>query len=147
LQNPLLLDDIDLLTFARHRVFGRDDHLSEPEQKVLAVLELEDQVCNGGFVQYFCNTGGESIFHAEACAREIGANDIADLIAKAAVLQSEQEPSVRASAQKLRSFADYESYRLANLSMEDLDGPFYDGMKDLNHRLANFVRANLIHFV
>jgi hypothetical protein len=151
MENLLALDNIDLLTYVRNKMYsdGEPADLSKPVRMVLAYLELEDQVCNGGFVQYFFNTGGESVDYAIQCTEKCGLFKIHDLIKQGKSLFDCQLQEVRESALLFRTTGrgDYQDYRKANLQMEDLDQSFYSELKEAESKIANFVRENLIHFV
>jgi hypothetical protein len=61
--------------------FWRADYaqLSPPEQVFLVIWELEAQVNNGGFEQYFLNSSGRLASHAAEALRTIGAQEMASI--------------------------------------------------------------------
>ncbi|MBQ4467231.1 MAG: DUF4300 family protein [Firmicutes bacterium] len=59
------------------------DALNEYEKTVFLVEELQDEVNNGGFDQYFINSSGDHWVDAIEACKEIGAVKTADLLEKA----------------------------------------------------------------
>ena len=54
--------------------------LSERDQTLLVVWELEAEVNNGGFEQYFFNSAGDLARDAPSALRRIGASKMADVV-------------------------------------------------------------------
>ena len=65
--------------------FGRVDFASQSDiQKTFsAIWELESQVNNGGFDQYFCNSDSDIIAYSPKALREIGATACAAIVESA----------------------------------------------------------------
>ncbi|WP_162914316.1 DMP19 family protein [Taklimakanibacter lacteus] len=59
------------------------DHLSPPERVFRAVWELEAEVNNGGFHQYFFNSAGNLAHHVVEALRAIGATAMAGIAQRA----------------------------------------------------------------
>jgi hypothetical protein len=68
----------------RLRIWRQDyETLSRPECVFLLVWELEAEVNNGGFQQYFCNTSGRYAPQAAGALRDIGAAKMAAIVDEA----------------------------------------------------------------
>jgi hypothetical protein len=65
--------------------FWRLDYkdLSIPERVFLVIWELESEVNNGGFHQYFYNSSGALAPHAVSALKAIGAQGTADIVQRA----------------------------------------------------------------
>lgn len=59
------------------------EELTRPEQVFLCVWELESEVNNGGFDQYFSNTSGDLARHVEAALDAIGARRTRSIVRQA----------------------------------------------------------------
>lgn len=59
------------------------EELSAPEQVFRAVWDLESDVNNGGFEQYYRNSSGDTACHVVRALTEIGARDAAGIVARA----------------------------------------------------------------
>jgi hypothetical protein len=142
------LDDSELIDLVYDRLLRNDtppQEFREHARFVYAIRDLQDQVCNGGFVQYFWNTGGELIAQAIAGARAIGAEEVHALIDQAAKLHARQPRHIRETEVAFRRTGqgDYQSYRTAQPELESLDERFYEQLGDLESKLATYVRENL----
>ena len=63
--------------------FNSFDHLSEPEKAYMYIDNLEREVFNGGFDQFFFNTSGEYAHEALQAYVDIGAERQAEIVYKA----------------------------------------------------------------
>lgn len=59
------------------------DDLSTPERVFLVIWELESEVNNGGFHQYFYNSSGALALHAVGALKTIDARATADIVQRA----------------------------------------------------------------
>ena len=59
------------------------DLLSERDKTLATIWALEAEVNNGGFDQFFFNSGGDLAFYAPTALRAIGAERMADLAQEA----------------------------------------------------------------
>ena len=84
--------DVGEAVYARCESVGFDE-LTEPEQVLLAVLELEAEVNNGGFEQYYLNSAGEHAIFAPQALNTIGAVDFAELMTQANTAFASGTPS------------------------------------------------------
>jgi hypothetical protein len=69
------------------------DELSQPEKNYIYVRELDGEVDNGGFTQYFFNSAGNCANEALEAFRAIGDEHAAKLVAKANSLFGPRSPS------------------------------------------------------
>lgn len=98
--------------------------LSDGEKIIYMTMAMEGEVFNGGFDQYFCNTGGELAVDTVKAYRKIGASKHADLVARAVVIAAKEvdlRKSMKISPAQLKAFAS--SYNQTKLT--DLDDVFY----------------------
>ena len=85
---------IELSESERTRFWKADfDKLTRPEQIFLLIWELESEVNNGGFTQYFMNSSGDNAMFAPDALREIGAPKMADIVHHAIVMYPNSPPS------------------------------------------------------
>lgn len=65
--------------------FGRIDFRDQVEEQQVfsAIWELESQVNNGGFAQYFTSADGHTANFAPEALRRIGANNCSDIVSRA----------------------------------------------------------------
>lgn len=101
------------------------DALTEPERVFRAIWELEADVNNGGFGQYFYNSSGDSAFHAAASLRAIGAEETARLVERAnSVFPSGKPPRDRGEREALLdSMTPDQDALLENSSTEFFEYP------------------------
>lgn len=82
-------------------MFGKEDFRSQsvPQKVFSALWEVESEVNNGGFVQYFANSTAESAHFGLDALRMIGAPKTADICQRAiAALLPESEEAIRSAA-------------------------------------------------
>ena len=79
--NRFLID----LSESNRTEFGRVDfaNQSDAQKTFSAIWELESQINNGGFDQYFRNSDSDTIAHAPKALREIGATACAAIVESA----------------------------------------------------------------
>jgi hypothetical protein len=112
------------------------DNLTPAEQVFICVWDLEAQVNNGGFSQYFFNSSGDNIHAVVPALQAIGAFRAAD-IAKKAVAMLGDEPALgdrEARQELLDSMSEEDEERLSGL-----DDEFYAYPDDLTELLYSFV--------
>jgi hypothetical protein len=115
------------------------DQLTEPEKVFMAVWELEAEVNNGGFDQYYWNSSGDIAYFASTALDAIGATKAAQLVREAnSVFPNSQPPKDRTSRQQLVDKArDTLPERL-----NDFDQRFFEYPDDLTELLYDFVVAH-----
>ena len=103
-----------------------------------AIWELESQVNNGGFSQYFASAGHTANF-APLALRRIGAAKCADIVARALALVSPHAlPEDRESRKRLVDAFD----SAAQAALQSLDEEFFAYPDDLTELLFDHVRSN-----
>lgn len=101
--------------------FGRIEFSGQPEEQRVfsAIWEVESQVNNGGFEQYFDNSGSEAYFAPDALER-IGAHKCASIVAKALECLAEDSRG----------------------ELNELDEEFFSYPDNLTELLFEYVRRN-----
>jgi hypothetical protein len=112
------------------------DVLSTPERVFRTIWELESEVNNGGFDQYFFNTSGRLVPNIVAALHAIGASAMAQIVQHAieAVgqdVQWQDDPARREYMNKLSP--------QATNTLSDLDQAFYRYPDDLTMLLYRYV--------
>ncbi len=110
------------------------------EQKVFsAIWELESEVNNGGFEQYFCNDSGETADFAPIALARIGAAKCAAIMARALrIVSAGPLPIDRAARCDLVSSPG----ETALEGLAALDSEFFEYPDDLTELLFEFVRTH-----
>jgi hypothetical protein len=116
------------------------DRLSRPEQVFLCIWELEAEVNNGGFHQYYFNDGGDHAADAVEALETIGAARTAALVTRANRLFGLSGLSRDRNKRQQQLKALSETNRAA---MEEIDGQFYRYEEDLTTLLSAFVSQNM----
>jgi hypothetical protein len=80
------------LVYAREATVGFCA-LTEPEKVVFCLDKLEQEVNNGGFVQYFRNSSGDNSAETPSALRALGASEVASIVEKALELFPHHQPS------------------------------------------------------
>jgi Domain of unknown function (DUF4375) len=116
--------------------FGR---LSRPEQVFLCVWELEAEVTNGGFTQYFESSAADNAKHVTYGLDAIGAlrtqkivQQAIDLVGDDVLDENEDERTDR-----LESLSEKKRSKLEKLEQQFLSSP-----EDLNALLYEYVQRN-----
>ena len=110
-----------------------------PEQQVFsAIWELESQVNNGGFAQFFSSADGDSANSALRALRTIGAHACADSVERALRVVS---PHALPREQSLREDLVDQLGADAEAALEMLDQEFFAYPDNLTDLLFNYVRA------
>jgi hypothetical protein len=112
---------------------------SKAQQVFSVIWELESEVNNGGFAQYFANSSGDTAVHAEGALRAIGAQRAADIVAKAVALIPGGPPSTDRDARERQ--IDGASPEVHS-AWERLDQQFYAYPDDLTSLLYGWVRTH-----
>ena len=117
-------------------------NLNEFEKTFIYIDVLEDNVTNGGFIQFFFNSSGQfahEIFHAYLA---IKAETTIDILTKAIHLFPEMPvPKDARIRQQILMAKD------SNIDLWDtLDTEFYKNEEDIIELTLNYVRENISHF-
>lgn len=111
--------------------------LTEPERVFRAIWELEADVNNGGFAQYYLNSSGDTAWFAPAALEQIGAKQASQIVAQANALFPSSTPQVdRRKRGKQLDKIDEDLF-------EPLDEQFMSYPDDLTDLLHAYVRANI----
>lgn len=109
-------------------------NLSSSEQMFILVWELEAEVNNGGFHQFFFNSAGDRANRTPAALRSIGAGRAASIVDWANSLFPDGPPADRSLRQDLLLTLD------PNITLfQELDDAFYRYPDNLSELLYNFV--------
>ena len=121
--------------------FGKEDFGSQsiPQKVFSALWEVEAEVNNGGFSQYFVNSGAESAHFVVDALRMIGAPKTADICQRAIAAAfpaglPKSDEAIRAAA------ADFSDNVLETL--EPIDQEFYSYPHNLTDLLFAYVSAH-----
>src|SRR5690349_10093080 len=119
------------------------DALSAPERVFRAVWELEAEVNNGGFHQYFFNSSGQFAPFALGALRAVGASQTAGMLQRAiSVIGTDVQWSNDAARQeRLVALPD-----AAVAELDDLDRAFLGYPDNLTALLYNYVCAHRAEF-
>jgi hypothetical protein len=115
------------------------EDLSRSEQVFRLVWELEGQVNNGGFEQYFFNQSGDFAHAVVAALQEIGAPRTANVVSRAvAVFPVGRPPEDEVARRALLEVLPEEALDLLSRPDEE----FYRYEEDLTGLLFEYVRVN-----
>lgn len=118
---------------------GPFDSLSASERTFRLIWELEGEVNNGGFHQYFGNSSGDMSLHAVAALKEIGATQTAGIVQRALSVFGPLGPSPSQDV-RLEQLEDLSVEQEALL--EALDTEFYRYPDNLTTLLYQYVQAH-----
>lgn len=140
---PLNLDNPDLAEVGRF-VFERDDrlgynNLSWPEKVFICVRDVECEINNGGFDQYYFNSSGNHALDAVPSLEAIGAKHTSSLLRDANALFGESGPSPDrlARQEQLDALRDAKGKK-----MDEIEEEFYKGTEDLDGLLKKYISMN-----
>jgi len=98
--------------------------LTRPEQVFRMVYELDWEVTNGGFEQYFYNASGDCARQAPAALREIGAHNAAEIVEFALRIFPMGSPP--AEWEERQSFVENLSKETKRSILDRADSQYYD---------------------
>lgn len=142
------LDGLDLIIALQERVSHRQaevgfDGLSEPERVFICVQDVESEVNNGGFLQYFSNSTGDHALFASRSFEAIGANHTAGIVNRAcAVFPNGEPPSDRTEREEILEQIDE---RIEGV-LSELDDAFYEYNDDLEKLVLTYVKEHQTEF-
>jgi hypothetical protein len=124
--------------FDRYRKLGYEK-LNDPEKVFHCIWQLEAEVNNGGFDQFYFNSEGDEVLDTVKSLEAIGAKHTADLVRQANALFGEAGPSPdRFTTQKqLDALRDTKGKK-----MNELDIEFYKYKDNLEQLLEAYVSKN-----
>lgn len=117
--------------------------LTEGEKVVLFIENLEREINNGGFNQFFFNSSGDFAQETLNSLKLIGANKTAEIVSKAyAEWPNGNIPKDRDVRQNTLKTIEIK----ANETWENCDNDFYNYEDDITSLLLDYVKANLNEF-
>jgi Domain of unknown function (DUF4375) len=117
--------------------------LNEPEKVCFCIRELEDEVNNGGFHQYYFNDGGNRALDSVKALETIGAPYTAKLAMQAnAVFGPQGPPPDRFKRQKLLLALPAGEIK----KLDEVDREFYKYKENLEKLLTTYVTSNFDAF-
>jgi hypothetical protein len=122
-------------------LFGRVEFCDQPESQQVfsAIWEMESQVNNGGFAQYFASADGHTANFAPSALRRIGAHQCADIVRRALLTVSPQAlPEDQTARQALIGSVSEDVLT----ALSQLDEEFFAYPDPLTDLLFQFVSAN-----
>ncbi|OGC69552.1 hypothetical protein A2415_03170 [candidate division WWE3 bacterium RIFOXYC1_FULL_39_7] len=123
--------------------FENSTELSQYELIFEYVEELEREVNNGGFDQFFFNSAGNYTEDIVSALKEIGALYTADLVSEAAAqFPNKQVPKDRDTRQEVMESLPKE----VTTKWDELDHKFYEYTDNLSELLIGFVKSHLDSF-
>jgi len=117
--------------------------LSEPKRNLLLVVDLEGQINNGGFEQYYFNSYGDNAQLTVNALRAIGANATAELLIESFSAFPNNTPSVSRSERQEQLDNMPES---GNELLDNLDDQFYEHKDDISNLLEKYINNNIESF-
>jgi hypothetical protein len=112
------------------------DELAEADRVLICIWELESEVNNGGFHQYYFNSSGDYAYFAPTALRKIGALSMADIVERANAAFGPGGPPTSRQERQARLTA------LRKDLWDDLDRQFYDYPDDIATLLERTLEAN-----
>jgi len=112
------------------------EELTAAEKVFVSIWELESEVNNGGFLQYFFNSSGDNANHCISALESIGALNVAALVKQAISVFGNGGPSAN---------SDIRQPQVENLSAEQksfldqFDQKFYKRPDNLTELLFDYV--------
>jgi hypothetical protein len=122
---------------------GSLDALSRPEQVIACLTEVEMEVNNGGFDQYYWNSPGDHARETVSALQELGAAHTASLVAEANAVFGPAGPD----RDRGRRWDQMKALPPAGRDRwHELDGAFQDYEEDLSALAARYIRAHRDQF-
>lgn len=115
------------------------DELSPAEQVFCAIWDLESEVNNGGFQQYYSNSSGDTAFAVCESLDAIGAHKAAQIVGKAHRIFADATPP-RDRDERESVLESLGPKRIARL--DRLDEEFMSYPDDLTELLYDYVQRN-----
>ena len=135
-KNKILID----LSESEMTRIGKEEfaHQSLPQKVFTAIWEVESEVNNGGFSQYFSNDSAESASFVVEALGKIGAPKTADICRRA--IMAAFPSGLPSTAEAIRSLADAFSEEVRE-QLEPLDQEFFAYPHNLTDLLFAYVSA------
>ncbi|MBO5995408.1 MAG: DMP19 family protein [Firmicutes bacterium] len=118
--------------------------LNEYEATVFFMEELQMEVMNGGFDQYFFNSSGNNWRKAIVACKEIGADKIADLLVKATEIIGCELPEDEDTRQDNMNELTKEGYED---ELDELDDIFYEDEEYIDELVYAYCKKHSDKFI
>lgn len=112
------------------------DSLTDAEKVVFCVGQLEAEINNGGFSQFFLNSSGDFTAETLTALEKIGARKTKQIVQEAASLMGDTVPSNRNARQGLFEAKSEEIEE----QLDDLDARFYLYEDDIASLVNDYLR-------
>ena len=123
--------------------YSKPEKLSEEEKAIVYIEELEREVNNGGFSQFFFNTSGDYTEEVIQALRKIGSTRFLGLVETAkAQFPNSYVPKDRQERQGILANIEKE----ASLVWNRLDSEFYKYEEDIYALMCVFILSNIKKF-
>ena len=120
------------------------DNLTQPQKNVIFIENLEREINNGGFNQFYFNSSGDYSHETIDALSAIGANKTAEIVRKANFMYPNNKvPKDR--EERINILLEIE--KEANPIWEEADQQFYKYEDDLATLLAKYIRENKTDFM
>ena len=116
------------------------DQLTYPERVFGLIWELESEVNNGGFEQYFSNSTGSLAPDIVNALKEVGANQMAEITQAAIDVVGEVQWSDDEARKATMSHLSSASLK----TLQDIDQAFYKYPDDLSELLYRYVHEHRV---
>jgi hypothetical protein len=122
--------------------YDAPDTLTECEKNIVYIEELEREVNNGGFNQYFFNSSGDFALETIGALKIIGSKTFLEIVQEAVdKFPGKIVPKDRGERQKLLANID------ENIELwEELDNRFYEYEEDIYELMIRYIRKNINEF-
>ena len=124
--------------------YGEDlSKLTEPQKVLLFVENLEREVNNGGFHQFYFNSSGDYAHETLDALKTIGANKMADILTKAnSVWPNQQVPKDRTKRENIQETIEEQAAPV----WDECDNVFYAYPDDIAGLLLKYVKQHKADF-
>jgi hypothetical protein len=134
--------ELSNLVFYREAAIGFEK-LTDAEKTAFLIDQLEREVNNGGFIQFFTNSSGDHAGETPTALRSIGADQMAGIVEEALVPFEWVGPS---SDPQVRSEQLDQLGEAAEAVWSECDSKFYEYPENLAGLLRTFVAAHQQEF-
>jgi hypothetical protein len=119
------------------------DGLTPPQRVVYLAFVFDAEVCNGGIMQFFGNASGEHTAETLDALRELGAVDVAELLAAA---MRQVGPLAREPDRDMRLAAFEDRYDELQAAFEPLETAYYEMESRLRRRATLYAAQHAEDF-
>ncbi len=123
--------------------YSEPDELSKEEKVIVYIEELEREINNGGFSQFFFNSAGDFTEEIIQALKTVGSTKFLVLVESAkAQFPNSYVPKDRAQRQEILEHIE----ELADLVWDNLDGQFYKYEEDIYSLMRTYMINNITNF-